>query len=196
MFAAETFGVMPDVLCIGQGAERRLRPAVGDDLPASRSPTPSGARSTRTPASSRGTPSRATRSPAPPASPCCARSSSATCAATPACRASASRPASSELADEVRRHRRHPRQGAVPGRSSSSSDLATKEPFPAEMAFGVQVGRRALENGLLCRFDPHWIAFGPPLVVDGRADRRDGGDPRPEHRARCSMRWRPECARE
>jgi adenosylmethionine-8-amino-7-oxononanoate aminotransferase len=31
-------------------------------------------------------------------------------------------------------------------------------------AFGVQVGRRALANGLLCRFDPHWIAFGPPLV--------------------------------
>jgi adenosylmethionine-8-amino-7-oxononanoate aminotransferase len=31
--------------------------------------------------------------------------------------------------------------------------------------FGVRVGRRALENGLLCRFDPHWIAFGPPLVV-------------------------------
>jgi adenosylmethionine-8-amino-7-oxononanoate aminotransferase len=27
------------------------------------------------------------------------------------------------------------------------------------------VGRRALENGLLCRFDPHWIAFGPPLTV-------------------------------
>src|SRR5262245_50787521 len=41
---------------------------------------------------------------------------------------------------------------------------APKERFPAEVAFGVQVGRRALENGLLCRFDPHWIAFGPPLV--------------------------------
>ncbi|HEX8200202.1 MAG TPA: aspartate aminotransferase family protein, partial [Isosphaeraceae bacterium] len=41
-------------------------------------------------------------------------------------------------------------------------DPATKEPFPD--AFGVRVGRRALENGLLCRFDPHWIAFGPPLV--------------------------------
>jgi adenosylmethionine-8-amino-7-oxononanoate aminotransferase len=41
---------------------------------------------------------------------------------------------------------------------------ATKEPFPAEMAFGLRVGRRALENGLLCRFDPNWIAFGPPLV--------------------------------
>jgi adenosylmethionine-8-amino-7-oxononanoate aminotransferase len=42
---------------------------------------------------------------------------------------------------------------------------ATKEPFPAQYAFGVRVGRRALEHGLLCRFDPHWIAFGPPLVV-------------------------------
>jgi adenosylmethionine-8-amino-7-oxononanoate aminotransferase len=30
---------------------------------------------------------------------------------------------------------------------------------------GVAIGKRALANGLLCRFDPHWIAFGPPLVV-------------------------------
>jgi adenosylmethionine-8-amino-7-oxononanoate aminotransferase len=44
-------------------------------------------------------------------------------------------------------------------------DPATKEPFPAELTFGVRVGRRALENGLLCRFDPHWIAFGPALIV-------------------------------
>jgi adenosylmethionine-8-amino-7-oxononanoate aminotransferase len=44
-------------------------------------------------------------------------------------------------------------------------DVKTKEPFPAETAFGVRVGRRALANGLLCRFDPNWIAFGPPLVV-------------------------------
>jgi adenosylmethionine-8-amino-7-oxononanoate aminotransferase len=43
-------------------------------------------------------------------------------------------------------------------------DLKTKERFPAEVSFGVRVGRRALENGLLCRFDPHWIAFGPPLI--------------------------------
>jgi adenosylmethionine-8-amino-7-oxononanoate aminotransferase len=44
-------------------------------------------------------------------------------------------------------------------------DPKTKEPFPKELAFGVRVGRRALANGLLCRFDPHWLAFGPPLVV-------------------------------
>jgi adenosylmethionine-8-amino-7-oxononanoate aminotransferase len=43
-------------------------------------------------------------------------------------------------------------------------DRATKERFPAATALGVRVGRRALEHGLLCRFDPHWIAFGPPLV--------------------------------
>ncbi len=42
-------------------------------------------------------------------------------------------------------------------------DPATKAPMPD--AFGVRVGRKALANGLLCRFDPHWIAFGPPLVV-------------------------------
>jgi adenosylmethionine-8-amino-7-oxononanoate aminotransferase len=43
-------------------------------------------------------------------------------------------------------------------------DLKTKERFSAEVNFGVRVGRRALEKGLLCRFDPHWIAFGPPLI--------------------------------
>jgi adenosylmethionine-8-amino-7-oxononanoate aminotransferase len=44
-------------------------------------------------------------------------------------------------------------------------DRATRARFPDELALGVRVGRRALEHGLLCRFDPHWIAFGPPLVV-------------------------------
>jgi adenosylmethionine-8-amino-7-oxononanoate aminotransferase len=44
-------------------------------------------------------------------------------------------------------------------------DVKTKEQFPAEVAFGVRVGRRALAIGLLCRFDPHWLAFGPALIV-------------------------------
>ena len=29
----------------------------------------------------------------------------------------------------------------------------------------MRIGKRALENGLLCRFDPHWLAFGPALVT-------------------------------
>lgn len=43
------------------------------------------------------------------------------------------------------------------------ADRKTKARMPN--SFGVQVGRLALERGLLFRFDPHWIAFGPPLVV-------------------------------
>ena len=44
------------------------------------------------------------------------------------------------------------------------ADRRTKQQFPAKPGIGVRVGRRMLEHGLLCRFDPHWIAFGPPLV--------------------------------
>jgi adenosylmethionine-8-amino-7-oxononanoate aminotransferase len=46
-------------------------------------------------------------------------------------------------------------------------DRTTKARFSESTGFGVRVGRRALASGLLCRFDPHWIAFGPPLVVSG-----------------------------
>lgn len=45
-----------------------------------------------------------------------------------------------------------------------AEDVATLRRFPVSVNFGVRVGQRALQNGLLCRFDPHWIAFGPPLV--------------------------------
>ncbi|MFL5341442.1 MAG: aspartate aminotransferase family protein [Gemmataceae bacterium] len=44
-------------------------------------------------------------------------------------------------------------------------DIKTKERFALNPAFGLRVGRRALTNGLLCRFDPHWLAFGPALCV-------------------------------
>jgi adenosylmethionine-8-amino-7-oxononanoate aminotransferase len=44
-------------------------------------------------------------------------------------------------------------------------DRATKERFPPETPIGQLIGRRALDNGLLTRFDPHWMAFGPPLVA-------------------------------
>ena len=44
-------------------------------------------------------------------------------------------------------------------------DPATKRPFPPEVQFGLRVGKRCLANGLLLRFDPHWVAFGPPLIV-------------------------------
>lgn len=44
-------------------------------------------------------------------------------------------------------------------------DVRTKERFPDSPGIGVKIGKRALQNGLLCRFDPHWLAFGPALCV-------------------------------
>ncbi|MCH2123539.1 MAG: aspartate aminotransferase family protein [Pirellulaceae bacterium] len=43
-------------------------------------------------------------------------------------------------------------------------DVATKEPFAPPI--GMEIGRRALENGLLTRFDAHWLAVGPPLMIN------------------------------
>jgi adenosylmethionine-8-amino-7-oxononanoate aminotransferase len=44
-------------------------------------------------------------------------------------------------------------------------DPATKEPFGNDVAIGVKIGKKALQNGLLLRFDPHWVAFAPPLII-------------------------------
>jgi adenosylmethionine-8-amino-7-oxononanoate aminotransferase len=43
-------------------------------------------------------------------------------------------------------------------------DAATKDRFAPPL--GVDVGKRALANGLLTRFDPHWLALGPALIVN------------------------------
>jgi adenosylmethionine-8-amino-7-oxononanoate aminotransferase len=44
-------------------------------------------------------------------------------------------------------------------------DPATKTRFPPGVDIGLRIGKRALHHGLLLRFDPHWLAFGPPLIV-------------------------------
>jgi adenosylmethionine-8-amino-7-oxononanoate aminotransferase len=47
----------------------------------------------------------------------------------------------------------------------------TKVKFPADVQFGLRVGRRAQQKGLILRCDPDWIAFAPPLVMtDGEMD--------------------------
>jgi len=42
---------------------------------------------------------------------------------------------------------------------------ATKEPFPKEVRIGLRIGREALRRGLIIRYDPDWIALAPPLIV-------------------------------
>jgi adenosylmethionine-8-amino-7-oxononanoate aminotransferase len=44
-------------------------------------------------------------------------------------------------------------------------DAKTKEQFPDGVNLGVKIGKMALEKGLILRFDPHWIAFAPPLII-------------------------------
>ncbi len=44
-------------------------------------------------------------------------------------------------------------------------DPATKEKFPADAKFGVQVSRQALQDGMILRADPDWAAIAPPLVI-------------------------------
>ena len=164
MFAAETFGVTPDVVCIAKGLSGGYAPLsamicrrpiadafwgpIADQPRVCRGPHFRGQ----------------SRSRAPPGSPCCARSSTATCSAMPGPRANGCGPASRRWREST------PVIGDVRGKGLFQAiefvrDRATKARFPDAAAIGAQVGRRALANGLLCRFDPHWIAFGPPLVV-------------------------------
>lgn len=44
-------------------------------------------------------------------------------------------------------------------------DARTKKQFGDEVNFGLKVGKRALRKGLILRADPHWMAFAPPLVI-------------------------------
>jgi len=43
------------------------------------------------------------------------------------------------------------------------ADTQTKRRF--DPPIGQAIGKQALANGLLMRFDPHWIAFGPALTI-------------------------------
>ena len=45
------------------------------------------------------------------------------------------------------------------------ADPPTKRLFAPAVKLGLRIGKQALANGLLIRYDPHWIAFGPPLIV-------------------------------
>jgi adenosylmethionine-8-amino-7-oxononanoate aminotransferase len=44
--------------------------------------------------------------------------------------------------------------------------VKTKEQFPENVSFGLQVGKAALRHGLIIRADPHWVALAPPLVIE------------------------------
>jgi adenosylmethionine-8-amino-7-oxononanoate aminotransferase len=45
-------------------------------------------------------------------------------------------------------------------------DKVTKAQFDERINFGVRVGKNALQKGLIIRFDPNWCAFAPPLIIE------------------------------
>lgn len=44
-------------------------------------------------------------------------------------------------------------------------EMATNRPFSDERQFGKKLGRRLLDAGLILRCDPHWIGIAPPLIM-------------------------------
>ena len=41
----------------------------------------------------------------------------------------------------------------------------TNEPFGKEIEFGIKVGKIAFKKGLLIRYATDWVAFAPPLII-------------------------------
>lgn len=50
-------------------------------------------------------------------------------------------------------------------------DIAAKTPFPAELRIGKRIGAEAQARGMIIRHDPDWFAIAPPLTVtEGEID--------------------------
>src|SRR5437868_2462661 len=162
MFAAETFGVVPDILCVGKGLAGGYAPlsalicrrAIADTFwgPIAENPGfVEGHTFEGNPIS-------------------CAAGLAVLHEILERDLCANARAQGARLRAELERlAEKHPVIGDVRGKGLFQGiefvrDPASKEPFSAEAAFGVRVGRRALDHGLLCRFDPNWIALGPPLV--------------------------------
>ena len=79
------------------------------------------------------------------------------------------REAGGRLREGLERLRHHGIIGDIRGKGlfhgiEFVKNLETKERFDPPL--GTAIGRRALQNGLLTRFDPHWLAIAPPLIVE------------------------------
>jgi len=160
MFAAETFGVLPDILCLGKGlsggyapisavlCRQKIADAFWGD-PAKNPGFVEGHTFEGNPIS---------------------------CAAGLACLAEIiqrdlcgnARRVGVHLRERLGSLRRHGIVGDIRGKGlflgiEWVADPATKRPF--DPPIGLEIGRRTLANGLLTRFDPHWLALGPPLVI-------------------------------
>ncbi len=164
MFAAETFGVLPDILCLGKGLSGGYAPIsavlcrrkIGDAFWGDSATNPGFVEGH----TFEGNPISA--------------------AAGLACLAEIierdlcgnARRVGEHLRDRLGTLRRDGIMGGIVGDIRGKglflgiewvADPATKRQFTPPI--GLEIGRRALANGLLTRFDPHWLALGPALTI-------------------------------
>jgi adenosylmethionine-8-amino-7-oxononanoate aminotransferase len=160
MFAAETFGVLPDLLCLGKGLSGGYAPlsalvardhigrAFWGDLP-------------ENPGFVEGHTYEGN-----PIS--CAAGIATLREIIERDLCANARAMGERLRAGLERLRRHGIVGDIRGKGlflgvELVRDPATKRRW--DIPIGTLIGRKALENGLLFRFDPNWIAFGPPLII-------------------------------
>lgn len=162
MFAAETFGVVPDLLCLGKGlsggyaplsavlCRRHIADAFWGD-PQTNPGFVSGHTYEGNPIS-------------------CAAGLAALAEIEERDLCENARQVGSYLRNGLEGLRKHGIIGDLRGKGlflgiEFVSDTTSKQPYPADVPIGSLIGHRALKNGLLTRFDPHWIALGPALIL-------------------------------
>ena len=161
MFAAETFGVVPDLLCLGRGLSGGYAP-----LSAVLCRRPIVDAFLGEPSKNPGFVSGHTYEGNP-----------ISCAAGLAVLAEIQERDLCRNASQVGAHlrsgleqlRRHGIIGDIRGKGlflgvEFVRDPVTRQQF--QVPIELLIGRRALKKGLLTRFDPHWIALGPPLILN------------------------------
>ncbi len=162
MFAAETFGVVPDLLCVGKGLSGGYAP-----LSSVLCRRPIADRFWGDPAENPGFVAGHTFEGNPIS---CAAGLATISQILERDLCGNARRMGSRLKDGLEGLRRHGIIGDIRGKGlflgvEFVRDPSTRESFPQDLAIGSLIGRRALGNGLLTRFDPHWIALGPPLIL-------------------------------
>jgi adenosylmethionine-8-amino-7-oxononanoate aminotransferase len=160
MFAAETFNVLPDILCLGKGlsggyapisavlCRQKIAEAFWGD-----------------PAKNPGFVEGHTYEGNPMS---CAAGLASLAEIIERDLCGNARRVGERLRERLGSLRRHGIVGDIRGRGlflgvEWVADPATKRQFTPPI--GLEIGRRALANGLLTRFDPHWLALGPALTI-------------------------------
>ena len=160
MFAAETFGVVPDMLCMGKGLSAGYAPLaalicrkkIADAFWGDSSVNPGfveGHTYEGNPVS-------------------CAAGLAALDEIIERDLCANARRVGAHLRSRLETLRRHQIIGDIRGKGlflavEFVKDVATKEQF--DVPIGRLIGQMALKEGLLIRFDPHWIAIGPSLIL-------------------------------